>query len=201
MSFRKEKKYRLLLNELIELKKILFKKGMTKLYPKRIINSCYFDTNNYLMFKDSEEGVLPRKKIRVRWYDNIKKSKKEIKISSIEGRYKISKNLKSINSIKKLFHLTFDDNFYGCLFPSLLTKYEREYFKLNGQRITFDKNISYTFLRSSIKPKIDDKECVIEIKSQINCSDDFIEKIISIPTSRFSKYSRGLLNTENILRL
>lgn len=201
MSFRKEKKFRLLLNELNELKKILFNQGMTGLYPKRKINSCYYDTNNYAMYKDSEEGILPRKKIRTRWYDKIKDIKKETKISSIEGRYKITKDLNKIKKFHQLLHTSFFDDLYGNIFPSLLTSYEREYFKIKGLRITFDKNIQYTYLRSSIKSKIDDKECVIEVKSPIDCSDDFIQKIIPVPISRFSKYSRGLVIHQDTLKL
>ena len=41
------------------------------------------------MFEESEEGVLPRKKIRVRWYNDQKERLSlEEKTSSIEGRFK-----------------------------------------------------------------------------------------------------------------
>ena len=56
---------------------------MRELYPKRVINSCYFDSHDLRCFYDSDEGVLPRKKIRLRWYENKKKITKEIKVSSI----------------------------------------------------------------------------------------------------------------------
>ena len=88
MSFRKEKKFKLSKSELKLLKFSLLEKGMKVSYPKRIIRSCYFDTKNLLMFHDSEEGILPRKKIRYRWYNSVQEVNKEIKISSIEGRYK-----------------------------------------------------------------------------------------------------------------
>ena len=92
MSFRKEKKYRLTYSDQKILKKTLFYKGMKILYPKREINSVYFDTDNFDFYLNSEEGVLPRKKIRVRWYNqNRSKIFKETKISSIEGRFKINK--------------------------------------------------------------------------------------------------------------
>ena len=60
MSFRKEKKYRLTFSELAILKQKLLN-SMTNLYPPRIVNSCYFDTELKL-FNESEEGILPRKK-------------------------------------------------------------------------------------------------------------------------------------------
>ena len=46
---------------------------------------------------------------------------------------------------------------------------------------------------SNFVKKIKDTECVMEIKTSINCPDDYIQKIINYQTTRFSKYSRGLL--------
>ena len=43
---------------------------MQKIYNKRFINSLYYDTKQRDMFYHSEEGVLPRKKIRIRWYNS-----------------------------------------------------------------------------------------------------------------------------------
>ena len=106
MSFRKEKKFALSYSDLQEIKKKMFNLGMEKLFPSRIINNCYFDTKNLNIFFDSEEGVLPRKKIRVRWYEKKLEFKKEVKVSSIEGRYKyddLLTSIKSIDDIKKLF--------------------------------------------------------------------------------------------------
>ena len=65
MSFRKEKKFNLSINELKLLKYSLLEKGMKVLYPKRIIKSCYFDNKNLQMFHHSEEGILPRKKLDI----------------------------------------------------------------------------------------------------------------------------------------
>ena len=62
MSFRKEKKYKLTIFEFNNLKKLLIKKGMQKIYNKRFINSLYYDTKQRDMFYHSEEGVMPRKK-------------------------------------------------------------------------------------------------------------------------------------------
>ncbi len=193
MSFRKEKKFALSYSDLQEIKKKMFNLGMEKLFPSRIINNCYFDTKNLNIFFDSEEGVLPRKKIRVRWYEKKLEFKKEVKVSSIEGRYKyddLLTSIKSIDDIKKLF---FFDNEYGDLYPILTTHYEREYFMLKKLRITFDKNISYFNLRKGSTINYKDKECVMEIKTSIDCGEDYIKNIVSIPDTRFSKYSRGIL--------
>ena len=193
MTFRKEKKYRLTFSEQKILKKMLVLKGMKLLHPPRKINSCYFDNVNFAMFNNSEEGVLPRKKIRVRWYDEENKSSKETKISSIEGRFKIVEKFYDLASLKKCYELELIDNFYGILKPSLIVSYYREYYSLDHLRITFDDNIEYIDLRSMNHQKYHDDECVMEVKTSIEISDDSIEKIIKYPTARFSKYSRGLL--------
>ena len=64
MSFRKEKKFRMSYSDLALAKTKLLEMGMTKLHPNRVITSQYFDTRCLKMFSESEEGLLPRKKIR-----------------------------------------------------------------------------------------------------------------------------------------
>ena len=93
MSFRKEKKFRVTTPDFYAFKNKLLNEGMTELYEPRRINSIYFDTGNLNMFFDSEEGTLPRKKIRVRWYNDEQNFTFEKKISSIEGRFKTTKTL------------------------------------------------------------------------------------------------------------
>jgi len=193
MSFRKEKKYRLSFSDLASVKKQLFQTGMVSLHPARLINSCYFDDSELKLFHESEEGVLPRKKFRIRWYNKSNIFTEEIKISSIEGRFKYQKKILNIHKAEELFDITIFDKFYGELKPILVVSYEREYFKFNNLRITFDKNISYTFIKTISKLMLKDKECVMEVKVPINCDDGYIENLIHIPTTRFSKYSRGCL--------
>jgi len=199
MSFRKEKKYKLTFSDQNILKNKLIDKGMKILYPKRTVNSVYFDTNNLDFYLNSEEGVLPRKKIRLRWYNkDIKKISKEIKISSVEGRFKISEPfLYNENIFKNNFQLL--DNEFGILKPQMQITYSREYFFFNHLRITFDSNIQY-INRSSLNNFITkDKETVMEIKVNFKTNDDYIEKIIEYPTSRFSKYSRSILYTKRLI--
>ena len=130
MSYRKEKKFKLTKSEINKVKKDLNRLGMRKLYLNRKINSIYFDNKNFDIFKDSEEGVLPRKKIRVRWYDQKAEFKKEIKISSSEGRFKINKKLNQIKSKENIENLLFFDQTYGSLNAKILISYLREYLNL-----------------------------------------------------------------------
>ena len=199
MSFRKEKKYRLSYFETLEIKKILNKKGMSQLYPQRRINSCYFDNDKFELFADSEEGLLPRKKVRIRWYENNLDFKKETKISSIEGRFKISNKIDHLKSLENLKEIRFFENDYGQLFPVMIVSYLREYYSFKNLRITIDTKIKYIDLRFKTEPTLDDNECVVEIKTPSDCRDDYIEKIFYHPTSRFSKYSRGLLHHNKMI--
>jgi hypothetical protein len=193
MGFRKEDKFRLSYSDMVKIKDHLLSLGMKELYPSRVINSCYFDNDNLTLFHESEEGVMPRKKIRIRWYDKVMSFTKEIKTSSIEGRFKSLKKNPKLKHLDDVLNSQYFDSSYGILKPSLLVSYERQYFSFKLLRITFDRNISYRYLKYSSEVIRKENETVMEVKTPIDCSDDYIKSIITQPTERFSKYSRGLL--------
>jgi len=191
MSFRKEKKFRLSKFELESLKHNLYNKGMQMLYPQRVINSLYYDTELNSMFNDSEEGIIPRKKVRIRWYDDIRKANKEVKISGLEGRFKIS-GLFNIPS-ENLLPQSLSDTSYGLISPSMFVSYTRQYFSFESMRITFDSHIQYSNHRQARSVFHKDSECVMEVKIGLEYSDDYIASRLPFSPSRFSKYCRGLL--------
>ena len=198
MSYRKEKKYRLSYSDQLKLKSSLISLGLTKLHPSRVIHSKYFDTTNLTMFSDSEEGLVPRKKIRIRWYNNESFSSLETKISSAEGRFKSSKKIINKDQYNHV-NESINDTMYGKILPTILVSYNREYYLLDKLKITFDSKISYTDLRSKTKLNFKDFETVMEIKTSIETPDDYIKSIVPYSTSRFSKYSRGILIANGIL--
>ena len=189
MSFRNEKKYRLSYGDSFKIKSELIKLGMKKLYPNRQINSEYLDTKELKMFSDSEEGVLPRKKIRIRWYHDKTNQNLETKISSIEGRFKKSEKFTTLVRNKNFYLF---DTFYGKIYPTIVVSYNREYYQLKNLRITFDTKIKYLNSRLKSLVSFSDKETVMEVKSENLHIDDYINELIHYPTSRFSKYSRGV---------
>ena len=75
MSFRIEQKILIEKNQIIEFKKLYKEKSIKKLYPSRIIRSLYLENLNKDMYANSIEGVVPRKKIRIRNYPNEKNGK------------------------------------------------------------------------------------------------------------------------------
>ena len=131
MTPRIEEKILISIKQLFEFKNYLYSKKTKCIFPERIIESLYFDNLQKQMFLDSEEGCVPRKKIRLRRYYNIKdkiysNSKLEIKISSYEGRFKKSIDINNStyeNYIKKGY---LDKN-YGLCQPKLIVKYNRNY--------------------------------------------------------------------------
>ena len=193
MSYRKEKKFRVTVSDFHKFQGHLHQQGMKTLFAPRLVSSVYFDTADLSMFNDSEEGLLPRKKIRIRSYDDNKLFTLEIKTSSIEGRFKVTSKLENSASENEIFTRNRLDAQYGQIQPTLKVSYKRSYFVFNEMRITFDKDICYQNLKYADKRKYHDPERVIEIKIPANCPDDFVERLIPYPTARFSKYSRGVL--------
>ena len=155
--------------------------------------------DNLSFFSQSEEGTVPRRKIRVRWYDDELKFFKEIKISSIEGRFKFQKKLKDCNSLYDLKKMKFFESDHGLIKPILIVSYLREYYSFKKLRITMDYNISYTDINSLKLIRYLDTETVLEVKASDKISFDYIQEFVYHPTSRFSKYSRGLLALNRIL--
>ena len=106
MSFRNEEKLRVASSKIFNLKNWINENLGIILFPTRTINSIYFDNQDYTMYNQSIEGVLPRKKIRLRVYGKEfspnKSINKEIKISSVEGKYKISELVQNPSKLLNL---------------------------------------------------------------------------------------------------
>ena len=195
MTFRTEKKVRINSSKIYDLTKWIDENDGFQLYPKRVINSIYFDTNNYSMYSDSMEGVLPRKKIRLRNYNYKfifdKNVKKEIKISSVEGRFKTSSLEKNPLIMMKLGYMDHD---YGICNPVINIVYERNYYKVKNIRLTLDQKIIYKRIYNGQISSFTtyDNSNVVELKFN---SENLINSVIKnfpFEISRFSKYCRGV---------
>lgn len=192
MSFRVEQKIPVSLADGSKIIHDLSKNGLKVLYPEREISSDYFDTKDLSLFRDSEEGLLPRKKIRIRQYPLSKELNfhLETKISSIEGRFKTSSKL-SKKDYRNTFKFGFFDQFYGMLEPKINVSYLRKYYSYEGMRLTLDREIKYQDLNSKTNLHYE-PSCVIEIKAPHNITSDHISKIFSLHTKRFSKYCNAI---------
>ena len=195
MTFRTEKKVRINSSKVYDLAKWIDENDGFQLYPKRVINSIYFDTSNYSMYSDSMEGVLPRKKIRLRNYnykfifdENVKK---EIKISSVEGRFKTSSLEKNPLIMMKLGYLDHD---YGICNPVINIVYERNYYKVKNIRLTLDEKIIYKRIYNGQISSFSthDNSNVVELKFNSESLINSVIKNFPFEISRFSKYCRGI---------
>ena len=195
MSFRNEEKLRVASGKIFQLKEWINANNGLMIYPTRIINSLYFDNKNYSMYNESIEGITPRKKIRLRSYDKefilSKRVNKEIKITSVEGRYKISEKATNPSDLVKLG--IYDHN-YGLCLPVLNVLYERSYYKIKNARLTIDKKIIYkNFTNGKIsKFSTFDNFNIVELKYSSSQSVNNISKNFPFDRTRFSKYCRGI---------
>ena len=193
-----EQKLELNKNHYLDLLNWINRAGGKILYPERIICSRYFDNKNMQMYFDTVEGIIPRKKIRLRTYgsENFFSSDSqyslEIKESTEHSRFK--KTDSNINLVTLLKEGYFD-NFYGICNQIIDISYVREYFLVKNIRVTIDKNIKYRLINLNRKFKktfSEDQSYVFEIKADIDTNLSYLLNNFEFPRSRFSKYERAL---------
>ena len=191
MSFRFEKKVLFHNSDYLKLKKIISDSKGIQLYPKRIIESLYFENSLHQTFLDSEEGCMPRKKIRIRTYPNEQKkiTSLEKKISSVEGRFKLTEKI-SKYEYKSFLKNGIFDNQYGICYPILWVRYEREYYYLLENRITIDKNIKFIDYASN-NQFYDNDTLILEVKSK-KMNYKIFENFPQFTEVRISKFSNGM---------
>ena len=195
MSFRIEEKLKVADSKIFQLRDWITKNMGVTLYPSRTINSIYFDNQDYTMYNQSIEGVLPRKKIRLRVYGKEfspnKSINKEIKISSVEGKYKISE---LVQNPSELLNFGIYDNSYGLCTPVLNVLYERSYYKIKNIRLTIDEKIIYRKIanRKISEPSTFDKYNIVELKCNSKKSISLLSNNFPFERTRFSKYTRGI---------
>ena len=195
MTFRIEEKINIKKQNLFKFYDWLNFNSAEKIYPDRKISSLYFDNQNLNMYYDSIEGLIPRKKIRVRTYNNQSFTNEDLniekKITSAEGRFKESTSVKNID--EKLKFGILDQN-YGICKPIIKVCYNRAYYSVLNYRVTLDTNIVY-FLQESFHKSLrkkNDENIVVEIKSQNTFSFNDIQNQFPFQRIRFSKYCRAI---------
>ena len=191
MSYRIEEKLSIDSNRIIDFKSFLANKTVKPIYQPRRIQSLYFDNQNYEMYTDSIEGLTPRKKIRVRNYPNTQDAKMylEVKISSVEGRFKTRKVINK-NKFDYLKTKGILDSQYGLCKPCLYVTYDREYFIIDDVRISIDNNISYKLYLENIYQR--DDSSIVEIKTSIRKNLDKLTADFPFQRNRFSKYCNAV---------
>ena len=187
MSFRIEEKLLINKNQIVEFKDFLFQNSAHQLFPPRKIQSLYFENFQEEMYRDSIEGTVPRKKIRIRNYPEDKKLcfYYEVKISSVDGRFKTREiiNQDKFDHIKKI---GIYDNLYGTCRPIIYVLYDREYYQIGDVRISIDENIEYYLYSGRVLGC--DENIIVELKASIRKNTDDLINSFPFQRIRFSKY-------------
>ncbi len=189
---------------------------ISEIYKKRVINSLYFDTPGLLFALQNINGDKSRIKIRQRFYDDFlieKPSLIEIKYKNglVGGKFKKNIENSNFNTFQKFiksYYMDYNFSYLPCeyfldLIPTIFISYERNYFisKLNNCRLTFDNNIKYFPIDSTIKNFpinrnifFDDQNAIIELKysAENEIEAGFLMKNINLRITRNSKYINGL---------
>ena len=199
MSFRIEEKIFIIPENKFLFFKLLKKENKAKkIFSDRIVSSTYFDNDKLSMFHHSEEGIVPRKKLRLRSYSKnaheTTDTLLEKKITSPEGRFKVSG---PTESAKKYLKYGIFDKDYGMCFPKVRVTYLRSYYSIKNVRLTYDRQICYSKILGSFKSSVIKKDNFfsIEIKSSKLDLNNEILKNFPFTRIRFSKYCRGLIFT------
>ena len=181
-----------------QLRKILSRESAAHTFPKRTINSIYFDSLTLEDFQDSEEGTVPREKLRFRWYgkdrfEGIGTGNLETKRTLSNHREKSSISVKGLRQ-RDILELASDLR-GKPLFPIVVVQYQRQYFQ-NGQRyrFTLDSRIVYSKLSknfSYLNKKIDYSN-ILELKIGPATDTSIAVKRYADLHTRFSKYCEAV---------
>ena len=183
-------------------------------YPKRKINSIYYDTHDYRSLEDSIEGGSCRTKYRIRWYGNTQDiSNATLEIKKKEGH--LSWKLLKKNSFRicpcaktwKTFLTPSSSSGNSNWFlhnqqPKSIITYDREYYASLDRkvRVTIDQNLKSFNQETSTKPNLNYYRphiafVIFEIKvSQEN--ESLVKDVLrDLPFSakRFSKYCESII--------
>tara|TARA_B110000014_G_scaffold202979_1_gene152968 strand:- start:282 stop:878 length:597 start_codon:yes stop_codon:yes gene_type:complete len=184
-----------------KINKIVKDYRLKKLHPERTVKSIYFDTINYNYFIESEEGQTPRKKIRIRSYNNKKIYSLEFKFTNAHHRKKIVIN-NFIYNYKNILNQLLKLNINDLIHPKLLVTYNRLYFSSSIGRVTIDKNINYQKVNSNLKTSsgvITDHKTILEVKINEKNFDKYkVMKFFNFQESRNSKYCNGINLFKNL---
>jgi len=198
-SLNKRQEIKFLFNE-SNFFKLRIDKKINKIFPTRLVNSIYFDTLKFDFFHESEEGLSPRKKIRIRYYDNNDKNLAlEIKFTNNYWRSKYVKKFLldeySSNFIKK-------ESGNLTVIPRVKISYLRDYYQSTIGRITIDRSIKceriYSFKNSISKKAIpinnilQHNDIVLELKTGNNFSKYQAIKYFGTNDTRMSKYCEAI---------
>jgi hypothetical protein len=208
MIERSELKWGIRPESAVEIMRELRDQGASVLFPARRIFSVYYDDQRLKNFVLGEEGVVPRTKTRVRWYDSLvgyqDDPKLEYKVTGTNSRRKMTSSLgdRQLDEHADLIGVKQKVR-QKQLVPVTLVTYVRRYYQIgDSARFTLDEDISYArvysfdLLSLKIGPRLRDSWMVFEMKTPNET--EFLDIGDEFPASRsrFSKYARSIEFTQ-----
>tara|TARA_B100000282_G_scaffold290403_1_gene261338 strand:- start:60 stop:650 length:591 start_codon:yes stop_codon:yes gene_type:complete len=166
-----------------------FSDGFEYIFPSRQITSIYYENINFDIYKDSLEGVVPRKKIRIREkFDNLYL---EEKIKLPDGKYKTSKK---INDIPNVIH----DKSYGIVKKICKITYSRSYLSNGKIRLTLDSDLKFENLINRYVFNMNNN-IILEYKilDDFSSSENYINSHKELNSFKFSKYEQAISKVIN----
>lgn len=157
-------------------------------YGLTTIRNIYFDTDNYLLVRHSNEKPVYKEKLRIRSYQQVNENdpvfvelkkkyrsvvyKRRIALSQKEAMDWIVKGIQPIKHSQIVEEIEYFRKHYKNLHPAVFLAYEREaFYALDGSdfRVTFDQNIIARTSNISLMDHVDgtkliDDEALMEIK-------------------------------------
>ena len=179
----------------ININNILKKINARPVHNSRWINSIYYDTKDLLLYNESLEGTVPRKKVRFRWYGkklNLNKSNQDgtIEIKTTYQYYREKTSLKVFNLTLKEINLECN-NLLGLSFlPVTQVSFFRQYYDATKNiRVTIDQAIRFKNLKNNVHQNITlFQNDVFEVKMPIENDVSLFQSMLGDKHTRFSKY-------------
>ena len=183
--------------------KLLKDEGYSCLYPARRIFSVYYDAFNAPEYWRGEEGVVPRRKRRIRWYHSCSGFKQdaqyEVKISATDGRLKFAGSTKNVVPASQEVLIMRELIATQRIRPLSLVSYVRRYFgDHSGKRFTVDHEITYRRVHRfdlqtlTLGATVREDMLALEMKAEDTVANMNFAEAIPMTRVRFSKFSRSL---------
>jgi hypothetical protein len=166
-----------------------FSDGFEYIFPSRQISSIYYENINFDIYKDSVEGVVPRKKIRIR--EKFGNLYLEEKMKLRDGKYKTSKK---INNLPKIIH----DQSYGVVKKICKITYNRSYLGNGKIRLTLDSDLKFENLINRYVFNMNNN-IILEYKilDNFSLSENYINSHKELNSFKFSKYEQAVSKVIN----
>ena len=197
----------------VEMVLMLNPAAFTSIYKPRYINNIYLDTPQRHSFHQTVAGSTPRKKVRIRWYGDIKGRIQnpvlEFKIKKGLTGYKISLPLNAFDFEGVFTRKELEDILDKSVIPSdirhqldqlepaLLNRYHRSYYLSGSKNIrsTIDSELSFYDLSSPFaRHPFRDSGIILESKYPPEYDPEAAAIASAFPfrLTKFSKYVTGI---------